>query len=200
MKCEVIRDLIPLYVDDCCSEESRTAVEAHVAACELCRRELEEIRSLSRAKAVPAQPPQAVKRVADFKASVLQSVLMFLSFIVLTSGVALEAYTPAGAYNGMWALALVIPAAGMLLSLANWYFVRQYPSKARFSVCSMLMTLVLILCGYGWSWVHYQIGIILADAPARYYILAGIGVALSIVFCVLSKLLSAKYAELLGKE
>ena len=28
--CEVIRDLIPLYVDGCCSENTRTLVEEHL--------------------------------------------------------------------------------------------------------------------------------------------------------------------------
>lgn len=40
MKCEIIRDLLPLYVDGACSEESRKAVEEHIAGCEACRQEL----------------------------------------------------------------------------------------------------------------------------------------------------------------
>ena len=30
MKCEVIRDLMPLYLDECCSEGSRELVEEHL--------------------------------------------------------------------------------------------------------------------------------------------------------------------------
>lgn len=35
--CEVIGDLIPLYVDDVCSKESRQLVEEHLEECEACR-------------------------------------------------------------------------------------------------------------------------------------------------------------------
>ena len=35
--CGIIRDLLPLYIDDVCNEESRWAVETHLAECEKCR-------------------------------------------------------------------------------------------------------------------------------------------------------------------
>ena len=34
--CEVIRDLLPLYADDACSEESRRLVDEHLAECTEC--------------------------------------------------------------------------------------------------------------------------------------------------------------------
>ncbi|HSP46540.1 MAG TPA: zf-HC2 domain-containing protein, partial [Clostridiaceae bacterium] len=37
MKCEVIRDLIPLYEEELCSQASRELVEAHVVGCGECR-------------------------------------------------------------------------------------------------------------------------------------------------------------------
>lgn len=43
--CEVIRDLLPLYVEDMASEASRRLVEDHLEECEDCRRELEEMRA-----------------------------------------------------------------------------------------------------------------------------------------------------------
>lgn len=38
--CDVIRDLLPLYHDDICSQDSRTLVDEHLANCESCRAEL----------------------------------------------------------------------------------------------------------------------------------------------------------------
>ena len=38
MKCEVIRDLMPLYLDECCSESSRELVEEHLKECDCCRK------------------------------------------------------------------------------------------------------------------------------------------------------------------
>ncbi|MCM1440001.1 MAG: zf-HC2 domain-containing protein [Roseburia sp.] len=37
MKCDIIQDLLPLYIDNVCSEESKAYVEAHLASCEKCR-------------------------------------------------------------------------------------------------------------------------------------------------------------------
>ena len=37
MKCEVVRDLIPLVIDDVASEESRNLVGEHLETCEACR-------------------------------------------------------------------------------------------------------------------------------------------------------------------
>jgi hypothetical protein len=41
--CEIIKDLLPLYFDDVCSEDSRKMVESHLLECEGCRRELRKI-------------------------------------------------------------------------------------------------------------------------------------------------------------
>lgn len=35
--CGIIKDLLPLYIDEVCNEESRKAVEMHLAECEVCR-------------------------------------------------------------------------------------------------------------------------------------------------------------------
>ena len=43
MDCSIIRDLLPLYHDKVCSEESRQAVKAHLEICGDCRRILEEM-------------------------------------------------------------------------------------------------------------------------------------------------------------
>lgn len=43
--CGIIDDLLPLYVDGVCSEESRAAIEAHLASCEACRKKLERMQS-----------------------------------------------------------------------------------------------------------------------------------------------------------
>lgn len=40
LKCEVVRDLLPLYHDGVCSEESKTLLEEHLTNCKDCREEL----------------------------------------------------------------------------------------------------------------------------------------------------------------
>lgn len=41
--CGMIKDLLPLYADSVCSEESRKAVAEHIADCDECRGELEKM-------------------------------------------------------------------------------------------------------------------------------------------------------------
>lgn len=41
-KCNVIRDLLPLYADKVCSEDSKVMVEEHLAECKECKQELED--------------------------------------------------------------------------------------------------------------------------------------------------------------
>lgn len=41
--CEIIKDLLPLYHDNVCSEDSRKLIEEHLSTCERCRDELKEI-------------------------------------------------------------------------------------------------------------------------------------------------------------
>lgn len=38
--CDIIQDLLPLYCDNVCSEESKCAVEDHIQECEQCRNDL----------------------------------------------------------------------------------------------------------------------------------------------------------------
>ena len=193
MDCNVIMDLLPLYVDECCSEESERLVAEHLEACESCRKIYDQMRETCQTY---AEKPNSVKlhRVSDWKASVLQSVMLFVSFAIITLGVILEGSTPTGKTNGLWAVALIVPATGYLLSLANWFFVRVYKSRKMFSYGSCVATLTITLLGYVWATIHYA-GAITIASPLVWF-----GVVLSAVFCVLSKVLSNQYALLLGRE
>lgn len=191
MDCNVIQDLLPLYVDGCCSDESGKLVSAHLQSCDRCRRAYEMMGQHSDVQPVPGVKLQ---RISSWKASMLQSFMLFVSFAVITLGVILEGATPAGPSNGLWAVALIVPGTAYLLSQSNWYFVRAYKSRKLFSVCSCVITLVLIGAGYLWAAVHYA-GAIVLTSP-----LALLSVALSLVFCVLSWVLSRQFACLMGKE
>ncbi len=192
MNCDVVKDLIPLYIDGCCSEESKIIVEDHIKSCNACKKLLEDMMSPADIVTV-LQAPKHFQKINDWKASVLQSILLFLSFALITIGVTLEAKTPAGIGNGFWAINLIVPATGFLLSLTNWYFIRVYTTKVCFSTCSLIATLILTVCAYVWSVAHYELHF--ADLVNGIY-----GILLTIVFCTLSKGLSNQYAKLLGKQ
>lgn len=192
MHCEIIRDLLPLYMDDCCSKESRKEVAAHLESCPDCRKIYEQMR---KSLAQPVELPEMkLHSISSWKASLLQAIMLFASFAILTLGVILEGNTPVGETNGLWAVALIIPATGYLLSIANWFFLRVYRSRIQFSTGSCVATLGVTLLGYGWAVLHYHGKITLAHP------LCLCGILLTVVFCVLSKVLSGRYAQLLGKE
>ena len=41
LNCAIVQDLLPLYADDLCSDETTEAVRAHLAECDDCRRAYE---------------------------------------------------------------------------------------------------------------------------------------------------------------
>lgn len=41
ISCEIIKDLVPLYQDGVCSNDSKTMVEEHLAYCDSCKAELQ---------------------------------------------------------------------------------------------------------------------------------------------------------------
>lgn len=43
IQCAVIKDLLPLYYDGVCSEETRKLIEEHIANCNECKRDLESL-------------------------------------------------------------------------------------------------------------------------------------------------------------
>ena len=51
--CDVIQDLLPLYEDGCCSEESKALVEAHLAECSQCRQARQEMQLPFQAYSAP---------------------------------------------------------------------------------------------------------------------------------------------------
>ena len=198
MNCNVIKDLIPLYIDHCCSKESATIVEEHMASCSSCRKYHSDMNAICETQTAYSVPTH-MRRIDSWKASILQSLMLIASFAMITIGVAMEAKTPSGPLNGNWANALIIPATGLLISLTNWYFVRLYRSRKTFSICSVLWTLGCTLCGYIWSVFHYPT-VLTFDTALGILLSYGIGILLTTLFCGLSKILSNQYAKMIGKE
>lgn len=196
MNCNIITDLLPLYIDGCCSDESVREIESHLNHCENCKKVFDNMNTVTETVEKTSAKPKKINRLGEWKASMLQSVLMFISFGVITVGVAMEADTPSGLLNGFWAFSLVVPATAFMLSLANWYFVRLYKNKSVFSTVSCIVTLAVTVIGYLWSLNHYD-GTFTVDWLLGY---ARVGAVLSVLFCIFSKMLSYRYAKMLGKE
>ncbi len=198
LSCEIIKDILPLYIDNCCSDESSEAVRKHLNECDECRAVYESMNYNSMGQEQVTYTPQKLNSVKSWKASILQSVLLFLSFGVLSLGITLEAYTPYGDSNGMWAFSLIVPTAGFMLSLSNWYFVKFYKNRGHFSWVSVLFTALISAAFFVWATIHFRSTFFeLSVSPVPFLT---IGLIVSCVFCFLSKIFSDIYAKMLGKE
>ncbi len=199
MKCDVVRDLIPLYIDGCLSDESIVLVEEHLEHCDECKGLLQIMKASTPLQEVEEKiPAEPMERVSVWKASVLQAVLQFVSFLLIVLGVTMEAYDKSSE-NGFWATGLIVPATGFMLSLINWYFVRLYHDRGRFSVVSSACTLIFIIAGYVWAVFHYEISLNGANMDYMYFGLF-YGIPISIILCILSGVFADKYGKLIGKE
>lgn len=209
MDCNIVKDLIPLYIDSCCSDESRQLVEKHTRDCESCKALLAEMQKPTEIVSLP-EAPLRMQKINSWMASILLSSLFFLAFALITIGVALESRTDSdGFMNGFWAFILVIPATGFLFSLVNWHFVRLYKNRRWFSNSSLLATFVVTVGANLWALSHYEInllelfahnGYVEWEALFAWLHLCGPGIFLTVLFCVLSKVLSNIYAKMMGKE
>ena len=88
ISCEVIKDLLPLYADAVCSNESKTIVEEHIANCRSCAEELKTMTDKDAAiKAAPVDS-EALKRAGKKfkktkKKAVIKGVVIGLIAVVL---------------------------------------------------------------------------------------------------------------------
>lgn len=90
MKCEVVHDLLPLYIDDLCSKESRELIDVHIKSCDACKKVLktmqEELQLDSESeklKGVEAKKPfKKLRNMVITYVSIITSILI----IVLVGG------------------------------------------------------------------------------------------------------------------
>ena len=91
LPCKVIEDLLPLYQDGVCSEESRKLVEEHLLECADCRAVLDEIRGTLSVPAVPLNDAEPLKKIRSEwirirKRSLLNGIFGTLSAMMILFG------------------------------------------------------------------------------------------------------------------
>ena len=96
VSCEIIKDLLPLYLDNVCSNDSKAAIDEHLTACENCKSELQAMQTslpINRAKQ-NINEAEAVKRLSKrWKKGMNKSLLkgIFITVLVIAA-LALIAY------------------------------------------------------------------------------------------------------------
>ena len=86
--CDIIRDLLPLYYDQVCSDDTKQLIEEHLSECDSCKRELEYMQG-DFSKAVELEEEKIVKassrtmkriKVEHILIGILVSIILFLGY------------------------------------------------------------------------------------------------------------------------
>ena len=64
-KCDIVRDLLPLYADESCSKETREQIGLHLLTCNNCRNYLKEIKSYHEKSESSEQIPASDKQFGE---------------------------------------------------------------------------------------------------------------------------------------
>ncbi|MDD4390432.1 MAG: zf-HC2 domain-containing protein [Eubacteriales bacterium] len=86
VSCEIIKDLLPLYHDGVCSNDSKTMVEEHLAYCDSCKAallEMDDTLCINKAEQ-NLQEAEVVKKLSKrWKKGMLKSLLEGMLFTIL---------------------------------------------------------------------------------------------------------------------
>ena len=63
--CNIIEDLLPLYIDDMVSEDSRQLVEEHLKECASCRKMLDEMKKENQLRTVSGNAKRKSDRCTE---------------------------------------------------------------------------------------------------------------------------------------
>ena len=96
ISCEIIKDLLPLYLDSVCSNDSKAVIDEHLVACENCKAELQAMQNSFSLKSVGENlnEAEAVKNLSKkWKRSIKWSLLKGILITVLViAALALVSY------------------------------------------------------------------------------------------------------------
>ena len=140
-ECEIVRDLLPLYVDDACSEASREIIDEHLKDCAGCAEYLEAIRASEAEGELKDEMAQVIrhqarrfKRRSAAAGSVVSSLFRvpIALCLIVTSGLTL---------SWVW-----VVAAGMLVAASVILVpIMAKESKLFWTLCAFTASLVILL-------------------------------------------------------
>ena len=85
LTCGIIKDLLPLYAENLCGDESRDAVRAHLETCESCRSSLEGMRQKESASPLEALPLRSISQKIKRKQIRLVALALCLALFLITA-------------------------------------------------------------------------------------------------------------------
>ena len=106
INCSLIKDLLPLYIDDLCSNESTEIIKNHLEVCEECNKEYTQLNKEPTLKKVNDNSSELIKGVGnmfkkDKKKAILKTVATFLVLITVV-GIFAFLKVPLILYKGIY--------------------------------------------------------------------------------------------------
>lgn len=141
LPCDVVQDLLPLYVDGVCSADSRQLVEAHLTDCADCRAMLADLQE-SEAEAAFHADAKAVIRAHNKHQSKTALALGVLISVFLTGVMGVMLYVTMKGWSD-WQTTITVGAS--LLFLAGLTAVPLLASSKRLTKAIVFSTLALVL-------------------------------------------------------
>ena len=80
LSCNIILDLLPLYYDQVCSDETKALVEEHLSSCESCR---EALKSMSGELPIPKQDIESVEILKNIKKELRTKEVRWIFIIII---------------------------------------------------------------------------------------------------------------------
>ena len=151
-ECDIIRDLLPSYVDNICSEASKEWIEAHLAECEACRDMAETMKTTEfSAKQLDLAQVDATKKVKKKQIGTSLVILGLCMFVMLvTAGIFAEGNNTVSH--------LVLYAELPVCMVISWFTNRSRQAKRSWDKWDTTSLVAAVLAtGYGIAMMSYMI-------------------------------------------
>lgn len=147
--CDVIRDLLPLYTDDACSEKSRQLIEAHLKECPSCSAILSHMREDTLDKALQTEKSavisysrQRFRRRSALVGAVLSGLFMIPILVCLIVNLA------SGQGLGWFFIVLASLLVAASLTVVPLMVPENKPLWTLAGFCVSLLLLLAVICIY----------------------------------------------------
>ena len=98
-ECDVVKDLMPLYIDDVLSENSKIFVKDHIDSCEVCRKYYEKLSSEIKIPVSRESRKNDLKPMEYLKASLSRKIIKRVLAVVLVVGFLVGGFVFANQYE-----------------------------------------------------------------------------------------------------
>ena len=169
LDCATIRDLLPLYVDDVVSKESRALISGHLATCESCKEEFIKMQSGMEAVRVNIDDAE-IGALRDMKnkiyrdnviIAIISALVVFSVILIIIIGAAMKNLgSEAVGFN--WPLLIGVTAGGIFVNtIFGLYNLRITKRIKELTKAQTIIVLLLNIINTTHGFVHLLVNMIL---------------------------------------